>query len=65
MVEHAYDTRPFLTCPHASFPSLDAYVAATRDALVQALCAYECGAEACEAELRALRRAERRLEYLS
>ena len=51
--------RPFWIRPSASFPSLDAYIDATRDALVKALRAYECEAEACEAALRTHRRAER------
>lgn len=59
VMDYVYKTRFSLICPNVSFKSLDAYIAATRDALVKALRAYECEAEACEAALRARCLAER------
>jgi hypothetical protein len=59
VMDFVYETRLELICPHACFfPSFDAYIATTRDALVKARRAYECEAEACESALRTRRRAE-------
>ena len=42
VVDYVYETRLKLICPSlTSFPNLDAYIAATRDALVRELRAYE------------------------
>jgi hypothetical protein len=42
VVDYVYETRLKLICPSlTSFPNLDAYIAATRDALLRELRAYE------------------------
>jgi hypothetical protein len=58
MVDYVFATRVRLIAPSLKFLSLNAYVDATRDALVQALRAFECEFEACEDAKRAQRRAE-------
>jgi hypothetical protein len=58
MVAHVFATRPVLIVPSLKFWSLDAYVDATRAALVQAVRAFECEFEACEDAERTQRRAE-------
>jgi len=58
MVAHVFATRVRPIPPSLKFRSLDAYVDATRAALVQALRAFECEFEACEDAERAQRRAE-------
>jgi hypothetical protein len=59
VMDYVYVTRLELPFPHdSSFTSLDAYIDATRDALVRALRTYEAEAEECQHALRARRLAE-------